>query len=59
MPSYFVTWEPEIDADTPREAAQRALEIHRDPDSTATRFKVIEEDTEEIIEIDLLEEAEA
>lgn len=39
---YHVTWEIDIDfqAETPRQAAQRALEIQRDPDSTATVFTV-------------------
>lgn len=37
---YLVRWEIEIDASTPEEAAQKALTIQRDPDSTATVFKV-------------------
>ncbi len=40
MPMYHVTWEIEIDADTPRDAAERALEIHRNPQSIATVFTV-------------------
>ena len=35
-----VTWEIDVDADTPREAAQRALEIMQDPESIATVFEV-------------------
>lgn len=37
---YLVTWEMQIDADSPREAAEEALRIHRDPTSIATCFKV-------------------
>lgn len=57
MPTYFVTWEIEIDADSPREAAEQALKIQRDQDSTAVVFGVIGFDTEEDKQmIDLLEE---
>jgi len=37
---YLVKWEIEIDADSPREAAQKALAIQRDPNSIATVFAV-------------------
>jgi len=37
-----VRWEIDVDADSPREAARKALEIQRDPDSIATVFDVIE-----------------
>ncbi len=40
MKTYFVKWEIEIDADSPREAASKALEIHRNPQSIATVFGV-------------------
>ncbi|WP_053649608.1 MULTISPECIES: hypothetical protein [unclassified Streptomyces] len=40
MNSYRVTWEIDIDADDPEEAARKALGIQRDPDSTATVFGV-------------------
>lgn len=40
MPEYSVTWEITIEADSPREAAERALEIHRNPESIATVFTV-------------------
>lgn len=57
MPTYFVTWEIEIDADSPREAAEKALKIQRDQDSTAVVFGVMEFDTEDDKEmIDLLQE---
>jgi hypothetical protein len=38
--SYRVTWEIEIEADSARDAAKKAQEIQRRPDSTATVFKV-------------------
>lgn len=40
MAIYLVTWEIDIDAETPLEAARIALEIQRDKDSTATVFDV-------------------
>lgn len=46
MPTYLVTWEIDIDADSPREAAEKALAIQRNPESTATVFQVLEQDTE-------------
>lgn len=35
---YRVIWEIDIDADSPTEAAEKALEIQRDPNSSATVF---------------------
>jgi hypothetical protein len=43
MPEYHVTWEIDLDADSPREAAERALAIHRNPESIATFFEVTDE----------------
>ncbi|MFE0704956.1 hypothetical protein [Streptomyces sp. NPDC058872] len=40
MNSYLVTWEIDIEADAPEEAARKALGIQRDPHSTATVFGV-------------------
>ena len=40
MPEYRVTWEIDLTADSPYEAAQQALAIHRKPDSIATVFEV-------------------
>jgi len=37
---FRVRWEIELDADSPRDAARKALEIQRDPSSTATVFHV-------------------
>lgn len=53
MPTYRVTWEIDIDADSPRAAAERAQEMMRDPESIATVFKV--EDKHDVTVIDLLE----
>ncbi len=37
---YRVIWTIDIDADSPEDAARRALEIHRRSDSWATHFEV-------------------
>ena len=42
MNEYTINWTIEVDANSPEEAANQALEIMRDPDSTATVFEVIE-----------------
>ena len=41
--NYLVTWNIDIEADSPKKAAEDALRIHRDPDSIATVFKVCDE----------------
>lgn len=54
MPTYHVSWEIEIDAENPRDAAKQALAIQRDPHSLATVFQVLEFDTEQdAVTIDL------
>ena len=40
MTEYRVRWEIDIEADSPREAAEKALAIHRKPDSIAAVFDV-------------------
>jgi hypothetical protein len=40
MPLHRVTWEIDIDADSARAAALRAQEIQRNPETSATVFKV-------------------
>jgi hypothetical protein len=51
--NYRVLWEIDIfDADSPREAAEKALEIQRKPDSIATVFTVRDE-TDESAAVDL------
>jgi hypothetical protein len=42
MASYRVKWEIDLEADSPREAAEKALAIQRDPESIATVFWVWE-----------------
>jgi len=42
MSEYRVVWEIDIDAESHEDAARKALEIHRDPDSIATVFTVID-----------------
>lgn len=55
MPSYFVTWEIHIEAPNARAAAQEALRIHHDKNSSATVFDVFDEAGEKT-HIDLDEE---
>jgi len=40
LKEYRVIWEVELYAASPRDAAQKALEMQRDPDATATVFDV-------------------
>jgi len=42
MNEYTINWTIEVYADSPQAAAEQALEIMRDPASTATVFEVIE-----------------
>lgn len=42
MKEYHVMWDIEVDARNHIEAAETALKIQRDPDSTATAFRVID-----------------
>jgi len=42
MTDYVVTWVIDVDADSPEEAARKALDIQRDPESTANCFDVAE-----------------
>lgn len=39
---YKVVWEIELDADTPVDAAQQAMDIQRDPASIATCFIIMD-----------------
>lgn len=38
-----VIWEIDLDAESPREAAEKALAIHRNPESIATVFDVVDQ----------------
>lgn len=43
MNTYYVCWEVTLDAEDARDAAQKALDMQRNPHSTATVFDVCEE----------------
>lgn len=49
---YYVEWRIDIIADSPEEAAWQALQIQRDPESTATVFHVATDDG--FVEVDPL-----
>jgi len=53
---YHITWEIDVEADSPREAAEAALRIQRNPQSWATVFYVKSDDDEREQRIDLSEE---
>ena len=52
---YKVKWTIDIDAASPRKAAEQALEIQRDVFSTATFFQVKDKDTGKKVDVDLEE----
>lgn len=47
MREYTVTWEIQLMAASPEDAARQALVIQRDPVSIATHFTVYDEDGED------------
>ncbi len=53
--SYLVSWDIDIDADSPEEAAQMAREIQLDPESFATIFMVKDKSTGKAITVDTLD----
>ncbi len=55
MNHYCISWNIDIEAETPREAAEEALKVQRDPESMATVFEVRDK-TGNITTIDLEEE---
>lgn len=55
MAQYLVTWEIDIEADSDEEAAAKALEIQRDPESTATFFWVKHVNSGEETAVDVLD----
>lgn len=55
--NYLVRWEVEVDAATPKAAAKLALEMQRDPVSTATCFEVFNP-RGQMTEVDLEQEEE-
>jgi len=58
MTKYFVTWEIDIDAVSPRAAAKEAMDCMQDPDTTALVFKVFDQETGEVAVVDLCDAAE-
>lgn len=58
MPHYVVTWKMDFEADTPREAAEMALAVHRKDDSIANVFSVLERGSKHAVLVDLDEETE-
>lgn len=55
---YRVTWDIDIDADSPLEAAREARRIQLNPDSSAVFFRVVEgldPDSDRFHDVDLLE----
>jgi hypothetical protein len=56
MTDYRVVWEIDIEADTPREAAEHALNIQQKHYTTATVFDVIDKKTLETTRVDLYSE---
>ncbi len=59
MTLYTVTWEIQIDAETREAAAKKALEIHRDPNSTATIFNVYDEKEGKQIDVAWLDDGQS
>jgi hypothetical protein len=56
---YIVTWQIDIEAGSPRQAAQQALDIQRDSESTATYFEVRKFNTQTVTAVDLLKKGKA
>lgn len=50
---YQVNWFINLDADNPRQAAELARETIRDPESIATLYQVVNEETGEKTVVDL------
>lgn len=56
MPEYRVMWEIDIEAESPRQAAEKALEIQREAGSEAVVFSVTQIIRTHLV--DLLEDSE-
>lgn len=57
MPLYRVEWSIDLEAETPREAAEMAFQIMQKPGTTATVFDVAEFDSDgEAVRVDLMVE---
>jgi hypothetical protein len=56
MKTYVVEWSMEFEAETSEDAARQALAVHRNPESIATVFDVLEADgSGEAIRVDVTE----
>lgn len=51
MKQYLVTWEIDITAESPKEAALQAMEIQRDLDSEAIHFQVKTQSTGKVTDV--------
>jgi len=49
MTEYLVQWEIETDADSPEEAVLNVIGVMLDPTSTATYFRVVDKDHDEVL----------
>lgn len=56
--NYFVSWEIDVKADSPLDAARMAREAQIRPGTRSTVFQVLTEDSADPIRIDLTEVAE-
>lgn len=59
--TYLVTWQIDMEADSPQEAAALALMVQRDncPDNAAVVFDVQAHGESEVVRVDLFREEEA
>jgi hypothetical protein len=53
MKTYKIAWEIQVNANSPLEAAKDAVTIMRDADNIAQQFYVQDEDTNEVVSVDL------
>jgi len=56
MPEYRVVWEIELEADHPLDAAKEAFSAMQDPDSLASVFTVMDQETGQKTLVDLKSE---
>lgn len=56
MTTYSIKWEIEIDAETPEEAARKALEIQRDPQSIYAMVFDVSDQRGNTTRVDLIEQ---
>jgi hypothetical protein len=50
---FHVIWKIDLEADSPLEAAELALKMMRDQNSTATVFTVVDSDTKQVTQVDV------